>query len=170
MTTGPPYVLDANVFIEAKRRYYAFDINPGFWGSLVEHAQKGQVESIDRVKKELEDGNDNLAEWATGHFSQFFVSTDDQVVIQKFKKMMRWVNQNDQFSDAAKAEFADSEEADGWLVAYAKAKDRTVVTHEELNPDIQKKVPIPNVCREFDVDYVDTFDMLRTLNVQFTQN
>ena len=25
------YLLDSNVFIEAKNRYYAFDICPGFW-------------------------------------------------------------------------------------------------------------------------------------------
>ncbi|PMD04330.1 DUF4411 family protein, partial [Brevibacterium paucivorans] len=25
------YLLDANVLIEAKNRYYAFDIAPGFW-------------------------------------------------------------------------------------------------------------------------------------------
>ncbi len=25
------YLFDANVFIEAKNRYYAFDICPGFW-------------------------------------------------------------------------------------------------------------------------------------------
>jgi hypothetical protein len=25
------YVVDANVLIEAKNRYYAFDLAPGFW-------------------------------------------------------------------------------------------------------------------------------------------
>lgn len=25
------YLIDANVLIEAKNRYYAFDIAPGFW-------------------------------------------------------------------------------------------------------------------------------------------
>jgi hypothetical protein len=29
------YVLDADVFIEASRRYYAFDIAPKFWDSLI---------------------------------------------------------------------------------------------------------------------------------------
>ena len=48
------YVLDSNVFMEAARRYYAFDIAPPFWESLVHHAANGRLESIDRVKQELE--------------------------------------------------------------------------------------------------------------------
>lgn len=28
------YLLDANVFIEAKNRYYGFDLAPGFWDWL----------------------------------------------------------------------------------------------------------------------------------------
>lgn len=49
MTGEPPYVLDANVFIEAARRYYAFDLAPRFWESLEHHAANGRVRSIDRV-------------------------------------------------------------------------------------------------------------------------
>lgn len=48
------YLLDANVFIEAKRRYYAFDICPGFWDALLMQHENAKVASIDRVKKELE--------------------------------------------------------------------------------------------------------------------
>jgi len=37
------YILDANVFIEATRRYYAFDLAPKFWDSLVHYAANGQI-------------------------------------------------------------------------------------------------------------------------------
>ena len=30
------YVLDSNTFIEAKNRYYGFDIVPSFWNKLLE--------------------------------------------------------------------------------------------------------------------------------------
>jgi hypothetical protein len=79
---------------------------------------------------------------------------------------MTWVQGQDQFSDAAKADFARG--ADGWLVAYAKAKGCIVVTLETINPDIKRKVPIPNVCQVFGVQFVDTFEMLRRLGVQLT--
>ena len=31
------FLLDANVFIQAKKSYYAFDVAPGFWSALVKH-------------------------------------------------------------------------------------------------------------------------------------
>ena len=79
---------------------------------------------------------------------------------------MEWVQNSTQFKKEAKAEFAQV--ADGWLVAYAKLNNYTVVTREEYSPDIRKKVKIPNVCKEFNVNYVDTFTMLRNLGTAFT--
>jgi hypothetical protein len=79
--------------------------------------------------------------------------------------MQLWARQQGQFTEAAKAEFADK--ADAWLIAYAKAKNLVLVTHEVLDRFIQKKIPMPNVCEAFDVTYVDTFAMLRELEAQF---
>ena len=73
MTATKIYVLDTNVFIEAARRYYAFDIAPHFWQMLNDHANHGHILSIDRVKVELERGKDELAEWASGSFHEHFV-------------------------------------------------------------------------------------------------
>jgi hypothetical protein len=163
---GSTYVLDANIFIEAARRYYAFDLAPMFWEILDECAKNESIYSIDRIKKELGRGKDELAEWAkSSYFSHAFASTDETDIIETYTDIMIWVNEQSQFSDAAKADFADS--ADGWLVAYAKVKGHVVVTHEVPAPDARRKVPIPNVCEEFDVRYVDTFTMLRELGVRF---
>ncbi len=157
-------MLDANVFIQASRRHYAFDIAPRFWDSLLHHAANGEVRSIDRVLEELERGKDDLAAWAHDNFNSFFDTTDDGAVIQTFSDIMVWVHAQSQFLDAAKADFARG--ADGWLVAYAKVKNSVVVTHEVLNPAIRSKVPIPNMCQPFSVPYIDTFDMLRRLGVR----
>ena len=166
------YVLDANVFIEAARRYYAFDLRTRFWDILLQHADKGVIESIDWVKKELEKGKgregegDELARWANGDFGRAFYSTDAVDVIESYGRIMTWVQGQSQYTDAAKAEFAN--EPDGWLVAYAMARGRIVVTHEVVAPDAKSRVPIPNVCEQFHVRYVDTFGMLRELAVRFT--
>lgn len=56
------YVLDSNVFIEAKNRYYAFDICPGFWDWLHAAHESGQVFSIEAVKQELTSRDDELTE------------------------------------------------------------------------------------------------------------
>ena len=163
---GATHALDANVFIEAARRYYAFDIAPAFWESLVHHAANGRIQSIDRIKKELERGKDELATWMRANFSDAFASTDEEDVIDSYAEVMSWVQAQDQFSDAAKADFAAG--ADGWLVAYARSKACTVVTHEVRDPNIRRKVPMPNVCEVFGVNYHDTFEMLRRLGVRFS--
>lgn len=165
MTTEPVYVLDANVFIEAARRYYAFDLAPRFWESLVHHAGTGQIRSIDRVKRELDRGRDELAAWADREFSHWFCSTDETDIVECFRDIMAWIYGQRQFSDAAKADFANG--ADGWLVAYSKVRGCVVVTHEMPAPDARRKIPVPNVCEAFGVPYLDTFEMLRALGIRF---
>jgi len=161
---GHTYVLDANVFIEAARRYYAFDLVPRFWTILVEQANNGLIESIDRVKQELNRGNDELADWANTDFANAFASTNRDEIIEWYRNIIAWVINQNQFYDSAKSEFAKG--ADGWLVAYAKYENRIIVTQEILKPGSRKSVPIPNVCRYFNVRYIDTFDMLRAIRVQ----
>lgn len=43
------YVVDANVLIEAKNRYYAFDLAPGFWEWLSRARAAGDVFSVEPV-------------------------------------------------------------------------------------------------------------------------
>ncbi|MFC1835852.1 DUF4411 family protein [Thermodesulfobacteriota bacterium] len=160
---GTRYPLDANVFIEAARRYYAFDLVPTFWDDLVDLASDGIVESIDRVKDELQRGDDELSQWTNEKFFDAFASTGDDV-IESCGRIMAWAMNQDQYRQAAKEEFARV--ADGSLVAYAHCKGRTLVTHEVLNETIKSKLPIPNVCQAFNVSYIDTLRMLRDLGVR----
>ena len=160
----PVFLLDANVFIEAARHYYAFDLVPRFWDSLVEYASIGRIKSIDRVKRELERGNDELATWAEESFHDAFVSTDEDEVVQIYRKIINWVNSESQFTEEAKANFAGG--ADGWLVAYAKVKGCVVVTQKLSEPLSKRKVKIPDVCKKGGVSFVNTFEMLRTLGIR----
>lgn len=159
------YVLDANVFIEAKNRYYGFDFAPKFWRCLIRLADDGTIASIDRVKDEIAKGNDELATWIKSEFSNAFNSTDDQDISLQFRDIMRWAQSNIQFSREAKSEFAGV--ADGWLVAYAKSEDCIVVTQETHIPEITRRIPIPNVCKAFNVEYINTFEMIRRLGIRF---
>lgn len=78
------------------------------------------------------------------------------------------VQKNPTFKEQAKQEFASV--ADGWLVAYAKANKLVVVTHEVFDSATRKRVKIPNLCNEFSVEYVNTFEMLKSLDVSFNWN
>lgn len=167
MNRPPPFVLDTNVFVEAARRYYAFDIAPAFWEQLESQARAGRLQSIDRVKDELARGKDELAQWANGQFHAYFASTASQDLLRAYGEIMNWAYAQTQFSANAKADFAQVDNADAWVVAYAKAKGCVVVTHEQYDRNIRRKIPIPNVCQAFGVSYVDTFEMLRQLGVVF---
>jgi hypothetical protein len=165
VSSSRPFLLDANIFIEAHRHYYAFDIAPPFWMALINHAKNGRLLSIDRIfEKELKRGGDKLADWASGSFHEFFVSTDDEEVIEAYREIMVWSEGHTQFTRAAKAEFADV--PDSWLVAYALAKDCIVVAREQFSPEAKARIKIPNACKAFGVDYVDTFQMMRALGVR----
>lgn len=158
------FVLDANVLIDAHRRYYSFDIAPCFWRVLLDLANKGHILSIDRVKQELisSDREDALNIWANSDFNPWFMSTDNEEVFEAYRDIIDWSVGQAQFLDHAKTEFAGV--ADSWLIAYAKANNCIVVTFEQYNRDKRNKILIPNVCRAFGIGYMNTFEMLRKLN------
>jgi hypothetical protein len=166
VSVPPQYLLDANVFIQAARNYYAFDLAPAFWQALIDHASAGRLLSIDRVRAEIEQGRDKLAKWAGGSFHSWFVSTNENDVLQAYGAAMRWAQAQTQYSDAAKAEFADTKNADAWLIAYAQAKGCVIVTHEQPDPNVKRNIPIPNVCQALGITFFNSFAMLRALRVR----
>lgn len=162
------YLLDANVFIEAHRRYYSFDIAPSFWGSLKNLAEGSHICSIDKIQNELcpsTTSPDRLNQWTSEQFSDYFKSVDEADVLSSYSEIQSWSASSTHFTDEAKREFAQN--ADAWIVAYAKAKGYTVVTHEGNNPQKRNRILIPVACAEFGIPYTDTFNMLRNLNVTF---
>lgn len=163
------YVVDSDVFITAKNRYYAFNICPGFWRSVIACHRDGRVYSIDRVKSELLAGRktEDLVLWAKDDVPDgFFCSVDGEQVTEKYTEIMQWVQRSPRVLDSAKAKFAAG--ADGWLVAFAAVDGAIVVTNEQPAPESRRDIKLPDVCSHFGVKYLDTFDMLRELSVQFT--
>ena len=57
--------------------------------------------------------------------------------------------------------------ADPWVIAQAKVDGSVVVTREVPAGTYSKKVKIPNVCLEFDVEYVNTYTMLRDCGARY---
>jgi hypothetical protein len=166
MSKTKQYLLDANVFVQAKNQYYTFEICPGFWESLILENAENTVFSIDRVKAEIDRGNDELKNWAKDTApGTFFKKTDDKAVSDCFTEIVNWVQNEPQYFDFAKAAFAAG--ADPWLIAYAKVNSLVLVTLEGHAPDAKNKVPMPNVCIKFDVEYVNTFEMLGEQQTQF---
>lgn len=160
------YLLDANVFIEAAKRYYAFDLVSTFWSELGIKAQEGRILSIDRVSDELDPNNTELKRWADEDF-QRFEQTSHYDVLQAYGLINRWAHNQD-YKDSAKAEFSELRNADAWVISYALAKKLVIVTEERLKLDAKKRIPIPNVCKAFGIRCIDTFAMLRELEIRLS--
>ncbi len=53
------------------------------------------------------------------------------------------------------------------MVAYARSHNGIVVTLETYQQNVQRRVPVPNVCDQFSVSRMNTFEMLRELGARF---
>lgn len=158
------YLLDANTFIEAKNRYYSMAICPGYWQWILQSNQNAGVASIQFVKDELTNGNDDLAQWAKDH-SHLFIPNDDELTQQYYIQVVQYVMKLQGMKLGAQDEFLRG--ADPWLIAKAIVTRATIVTHEKLDRNIKRKILIPNVCENFGVKYIDTFDLLHDLEAKF---
>lgn len=156
------YLLDANVFIEAKKRWYGFDFCPAYWDWLVTANRAGTVFSIERVADEIEAGDDELVDWARERGEQFFLRPD-AAMLTSLSRLSTWAT-GGFYDQSAVNTFLDS--ADSYLVAYAHAHGLTVVTHEVVG-NSPKNVKIPNACVELGLKYLNTFEMLRIERARF---
>lgn len=159
------YLLDANTFIQAKNTYYHMDVCPGYWRWIEIQAQAGEVCSIDSIRDELLNGNDVLKEWAKER-KEVFLSVSDDATQQAFAEIAAHAAEIAKLmKPGVLNEFLAG--ADPWLIAKAKSSNAIVVTHEIGNPQIKRKILIPNVCDHFKVPYLNTFDLLLKLEAEF---
>ncbi|MBL8622243.1 MAG: DUF4411 family protein [Myxococcales bacterium] len=157
------YLLDANVFIEAKNRHYGFDICPAFWDWLLHQNALGRVFSIARVGEELDEGADELAEWANSRGPAFFLPPDVATLQPALTAVSRWASRQ-HYAPAAVHTFMQA--ADFYLVAHALAQKHVVVTHEVPAPT-GKQVKVPTACVGMSVKWMTPFEMLRVERARF---
>lgn len=156
------YLLDANIFIQAKNLHYGFDFCPAFWDWMITQNEQARVFSISQVGGELGDGGDALADWAHQRGEGFFLETDRQT-LPALARVSQWVTAQD-YEPAAINTFLQV--ADYYLIAYALAHGHTVVTHE-VPADSRRRIKIPNVCIGLDVACMSPYEMLRRERARF---
>jgi len=156
------YLLDSNVFIQAKNLHYGFDFCPAFWDWLILSNQRKQVFSIEKVRDELEAGNDDLGLWATERDETFFLPPDSEI-FPAFNEVSNWVMGQEYQTSAVNTFF---QLADYYLIAYALTYHYTVVTHEVPQNTI-RKVKIPNVCIGLNIRHMTPYEMLHRERAYF---
>lgn len=157
------YLLDANTYIQAKNFYYGMDICPAYWDFLDATFLSGDVCSIHQVYRELTDGNDKLKDWVKQR-KEHFITNDDEATQNIYADIARHV-----IAAGYNANSADKflEKADAWIIAKAINLGATVVSHESIVQAQSKRVKVPNVCNDFGVDCISTFEFLRRVNAKF---
>lgn len=156
------YLLDSDVFIQAKNLHYGLDFCPGFWDWLIAANAKGLVFSTEKVGDEILAGADDLATWAGSRGDGFFLKPD-AAILPALAHVSSWAT-GQQYEPAAVSTFLQV--ADFYLVAHALAHKHTVVTHEVAAAST-KKIKIPNACIGVGVKCVNPYEMLRLEKARF---
>lgn len=165
------FILDANFFIQAHRIIYPLDVATGFWTKVKELSEHGKIISIDKVKNEIFENEDELTAWIKANIPEsFFVSTITSSVLANYANVARWANsQNTHYLPQAISEFLDAENADAWLIAYALSDTahNYIITQEISEPNKKSKIKIPDVCNHFGIKYANTIELFRKLDETF---
>jgi len=162
------YVVDTNFFIQAHRVSYPLDVVPSFWNRVKDLANRGKIISIDKIKKEIFNNDDELKEWCENNLSPDFWKDSNQNPLE-YAQIVAWgASQTTRYTQNAIQEFLDAEEADAFLMAFTLADllNRKVVTYERSS-NKKNKIKIPDVCAAFGIFYADPITMFRELGETF---
>jgi Domain of unknown function (DUF4411) len=158
------YLLDSDVFIQAKNRHYGFDIVPAWWDWLMQAHQAGRVFTVGACRDEVVAGADELATWMTAQPASFVLQPQgsDRPSLQR---VSQWAVDSTQYDQGAAAQFLAA--GDYFLVSQALSLGYTVVTHEEPAPLGKKRIKIPDACNAAGVPWMPPWRMLRDEGARF---
>jgi Domain of unknown function (DUF4411) len=151
------YLLDSDVFIQASNLHYQFAFCSAFWDWIDREYSTGKLISIDRVLKEIREGQfGELKPWAEAR-PHLFVKSADVETAECNTRVALWVSQN--YDEAGYEKFFRG--ADFVLVGYALAHNHIVVTQENARGG-KAKVKIPDACDAMGVKCINTWDLLKS--------
>ncbi len=108
--------------------------------------------------------DNGLAEWAGKLNDKFFIEMNSDVE-SKLKDIDEWINKQN-YKGAAVDKFKSG--ADIFLIAHAlSAQGRFKVVTEEVRENSKNKIKIPNVCDNFEIECIDTNEMLKREHAPF---
>lgn len=174
------FLFDSNSFITPYQKYYPFDLVPHFWQCLEGEIQKGNIVILDKVYDELAKGHiydavtktsvdDDLAKWVKNCSSLVPLKHKQPDIIQRYAQVVNHISTSGYYNDKALAKWADSSEADPWLIACAMSNDYTVITFEGASGNLSQSnkssnPKIPDVCKHFGVKCAELFYAMRALS------
>lgn len=166
------FIVDTNTFITPYKSYYPFDIAPSFWEFFKNNIENGNIIIIDKVFNEIIKGknDDELSKWIKG-ISSKQINKPTKEIIDFYREIINYINNNTTYHDNATKVWSESDCADPWLIATAKAYNSTLTTLEKTNNPaknkLTKEAKIPDIASEFEVECCDLYEMIRRLKFTF---
>lgn len=151
------YCMDTSSLIEMKE--FPQDVFPNVWGSMDKLYKEGKLIIPVEVRKEIEQGDDELKRWVKDK-KKIFIRPDKNQI----KKTMEIL---EKYSFLAKAE-KPGPNADPWLIALAIVKNgeeqeelfpnKYIVVTEESKTRIDR---IPAVCGDYNIECINLIELFR---------
>ena len=162
-TQHQKYCLDANVLIQAWQKYYAPKFCLQYWTLLDELGAQNTIFLPQKVYEEITRTEDDLAKWLkNSNIPKYKI---DEPVTICLKKIYAANTNHKYLVDNTKQRSL----ADPWVIAHAINENACVVTKEEkVTAANTAKIKIPNVCDNMGVRWINDFQLVEELNIQFT--
>jgi len=155
------YVFDTNV-LSVIFKYYYISSHHSFWIKFNDLKNKKDLISVREVKKEIEEfrSGDNLEEWVSKNTDFFEIPTAAELsFITKIYRISHFQQNMEKKKRLKGGAFADP-----FIIAKAKINNAIIVTQEKYKENSAK---IPNICKEFNIKYVDLEGFLNLEKLQF---
>ena len=157
------YCLDANVLIQAWQKYYSPKVCPDYWDVLNILGNESRIFLPEMVYEEIVRTEDDLSQWLKS--SNIPVRKIDENVTNCLKIIYSANPFHKFLVDNTKSRSL----ADPWVIAHAINERATVVTKEEKVTAINsKKIKIPNVCDNMNIEWMNDFQMITELSIKFS--
>lgn len=146
---------------------HPYDRIPTFWRFLDGQIRIGAIKIPKMIHGEVIKGNDWAAKWCRNRADgNYCVSPTREIQERQMPVIMEHLetryagrkmrHQIDKFASGA----------DPWLIAYAREYGGVAVSEEDRSRKLDQKIKIPNVCRDLDVGWCDTYEMLKRLKAK----
>ncbi len=162
-TQSQKYCLDTNVLVQAWQKYYSPKFCPDYWSILNDLGSQNRIFLPQKAYEEITRTDDDLTEWLKkSSIPEYKI---DEHVIECLKNIYANNPAHKKLVDNTKQRSM----ADPWIIAHALKEGAILVTKEEIiTAPNTTKVKIPNVCDNMGVLWINDFQLVEELNIQFS--
>ncbi len=157
------YSLDANVLIQAWQKYYSPKFCPEYWEILDDLGKQSRIFLAEEIRDEITGTDDDLSAWLKS--SSIPIRRTDGKVTSCWSSVLG-AHTDHQY---LVAEGKGRSLGDPWVISHAIDAGAIVVTKEEFVPNYRPaKIKIPNVCNNMGISWLNDFQFIEALNIQFS--